>query len=224
MPSALRFPTPEIAADVLTFAHRASRGSDGAIRLTARDGTLSMTAAVLAPRTLLEPTPTIVGMRFSPVDPELICDLVVDAGTLGVSPDRPTDVALPDSAVTAAWAGVSAPRVGWERDGEVGSEVLADRARWGASAVARLVPATGLGEEAVHHARAEVWGEVDDDLAGLPRGVAFAADVLGFVGDAEQATIFRQGPWTRLSLTRGHVLVRTGVRSGLTMVRRTGLG
>ena len=51
---------------------------------------------------------------------------------------------------------------------------------------------------------------------------AFAAFALGFIAGEEQALIRRNGPWTRVSLSRGHVLVRGTVRNGLTAVRTTG--
>ena len=53
-------------------------------------------------------------------------------------------------------------------------------------------------------------------------GLAFAAFALGFIAGEEQALIRRNGPWTRVSLSRGHVLVRGTVRNGLTAVRTTG--
>ena len=74
----------------------------------------------------------------------------------------------------------------------------------------------------MHAVRASIWGAPDEDLAGLPLGVAFAAFALGFNAGEEQAVIRRTGPWTRVSLSRGHVLVRDTVRSGLTAVRTTG--
>ncbi len=51
---------------------------------------------------------------------------------------------------------------------------------------------------------------------------AFAAFALGFIAGGEEAPVRRSGAWTRVSLTRGHVLVRGPVRSGLTAVRATG--
>ena len=219
MPHELRFPDVPTASDALVFAQRAARLGDGAVRLRAQDGLLVMTSAPLAPRTLLEATPTILGMRIIAVDPEVVCDLVVDASTLRASGE--THLALPDSAVTAPWAGISPPRSGWEASGETAAARLASRAQWGIAAVAEAVP-TDAGDDVVHAVRASIWGAPDEDLAGLPLGVAFAAFALGFIAGEEQAVIRRTGPWTRVSLSRGHVLVRNTVRSGLTAVRTTG--
>lgn len=218
MSSRLLFRDAPAAADALTFAQRAARLGDGAVRLRAADGVLAMTAAPLAPRALLDTTPTILGMRFLPVDPELVCDLVVDAATLTADEAA---LVLPDSGVTAPWTGISPPRGGWETAGELTAAVLAARAQWGIAAVAESVP-TDAGEDAVRAVRATVWGADDPDLGGLPRGVAFAAFGLGFIGGDETATVRRAGMWTRLSLSRGHVLVRRQQLPGLTAVRRTG--
>lgn len=220
MSAQLLFLDSPTAADVLVFAQRAARLGDGAVRLRATGGTLAITSAPLAPQTLLESTPTVLGMRFVRVDPELECDLVVDAATLAPGDDERT-VALPDSAVTAAWAGVSPPRSGWGPAGELDAAALAARAQWGIAAVAEAVPETA-GEDVVRLVRAQVWGEPDREVAELPRGVAFAAFALGFIGGAETATVHRSGPWTRVSLRRGHVLTRTRVHTGLTEVRMTG--
>lgn len=216
----LLFPDAPTAADVLTFAQRAARLGDGAIRLKAHDGTLALTSAPLAPRTLLEQTPTVLGMRMVRVDPELVCDLVVAADAVTTSDDA-FALTLPASAVTATWAGISPPRAGWRESGEVMASTLAARAQWGIAAVAERVP-TSAGDDVVHAVRSSVWGAADDALAGLPLAVAFAAFALGFVGGDESATIRESGPWTRVSLRRGHVLVRDTTRTGLTAVRTTG--
>lgn len=216
----LLFPDAPTAADVLVFAQRAARLGDGAVRLKAEGGVLALTAAPLAPRTLLESTPTVLGMRLVRVDPELVCDLAVDAVGL-MSSDDPRALILPDSAVTATWAGVSPPRTGWSAAGEISAATLAARAQWGIAAVAEGVP-TDAGDDAVHAVRSSIWGAPDDDLAGLPLGVAFAAFALGFIVGEEAASVRRAGPWTRLTLARGHVLTRGTVRSGLTPVRATG--
>ncbi|WP_431800866.1 hypothetical protein [Microbacterium sp. bgisy203] len=220
MSQRLLFPDPATVSDVLVFAGRAVSLGDGSVRLQARDGAMALTSAPLAPRTLLESTPTVVGMRVVRTDPELVCDLVVDASTLQAS-DDPLAITLPDVAVTAPWAGVSPPRAGWSEVGALPAATLAARAQWGIAAVAEAVP-KDAGDDAVHAVRSAVWGEADDELTGLPRGAAFAAFALGFIAGEEDAVIRRAGPWTRLSLARGHVLVRQTVRSGLTAVRTTG--
>lgn len=220
MSSRLLFPDAPTASDVLVFAQRAARLGDGAVRLKAQDGVLSLSAAPLAPRSLVDTTPTVLGMRVVRVDAELVCDLAVLA-TGVVASDDPRALTLPETAVTATWAGVSPPRTGWTAAGEVSAAALATRAQWGIATVAETVP-TDAGDDAVHAVRSRVWGAPDDDLAGLPLGVAFAAFALGFIAGEESVVVRSAGPWTRLTLARGHVLTRGSVRSGLTAVRRTG--
>ena len=221
MPSPLVFADPAAAADALTFAQRATLLGDGAVRLRAHDGVMAMTSAPLAPQTLLEPTPTVLGMRFVAVDPELVCDLLVEAATL-VTGEDPNTLMLPDTAVSAMWAGISPPRAGWVTVGEVRAAALASRAQWGIASVAETLP-PNAGEEIVRSVRSAVWGPDDSELGGLPRGVAFAAYALGFIAGEEDVVVRASGPWLRLSLTRGHVLTRTTVRDGLTAVRTTGV-
>ncbi|MFJ4039021.1 hypothetical protein ACIPVB_13190 [Microbacterium sp. NPDC090007] len=221
MSARLLFPDPQAAADLLTFASRAIRLGDGAVRLRADAGVLVSTAAPLAPRGLLDTTPTVLGLRASAIDPELECDLVVDAASLLPAPDDATAVVLPDVASLPAWAGIAPPRTGWEQTDAIDASVLASRAQYGVAAVADALP-SDAGEDVVRVIRAQVWGQPDEALGGLPLGTAFAAFALGFIAGSEEAPVRRSGAWTRVSLARGHVLVRGPVRSGLTAVRTTG--
>lgn len=208
----------ETAHDALTFVSRAARASEDGVRLQADGGILAMTAAALAPQSLFDRAPTILAMRIVRADPELRCDIVVDALN---TTDDPRALALPDTGRSPSWAGIAPPRGGWTPAGVLGADVIAQRAQWGISAVAHGSPA-GSGEEAVRALRAAVWGEPDDDLAGLPRGVAFAAYAFGFISGAEQVPITVSGRWTRLAFARGHVLSRGPAAVGLTAVRPTG--
>lgn len=208
----------ESARDALTFAGRAAHVGDEGVRLQARGGTLVMTAAALAPRGLLDRTPTVLALRILHADPELECDFVVSGLA---ATDAPTELELPTEAMSPAWAGVAPPRGGWTRSGEVDAATLANRAQWGIAAVARQVP-TDAGEDAVRVVRGSVWGQPDDALGGLPLGVAFAAFSFGFIPGEERASVHTAGRWTRVSMARGHILSRGPAVSGLTAVRRTG--
>jgi len=208
----------ETAKDVLTFIGRAARISDEGVRLQAANGVLALTSAALAPQGLFDQTPTVLGMRIVHADPELQCDIVVDNVT---ATDDDARLALPETGLSPAWAGMAPPRGGWEQVADLPASVIANRAQWGISAVARGA-APGSGEEAVRALRAAIWGEPDDDLAGLPRGVAFAADALGFISGEETVPVTRSGRWSRLAFRRGHVLARGPVATGLTAVRGTG--
>lgn len=221
MPPRLLLADPESAADALTFAGRAARFTVEGIRLQASGGVLAMTAAPLAPRGLGDATPTVLALRSLAADPELVCDLVVEASALSLSADDRSALDLPETALSPAWAGIAPPRSGWAARPGVEASTLAAKAQGGIARVADAVP-TDAGEDAVRAVRAAVWGAPDDELGGLPLGVAFAALSLGFISGSETARVFANGPWTRVSLTRGHVLVRGPLVAGLTPVRRTG--
>ncbi|HKP07403.1 MAG TPA: hypothetical protein VJU58_09145 [Microbacterium sp.] len=212
---------PESAADALTFAGRAARFTVEGVRLQASRGVLAMTAAPLAPRGFGDPTPTVLALRSLGADPELVCDLVVEASALSATDDDPRALLLPETALSPAWAGITPPRGGWDVRPGIEASTLAAKAQGGIARVADTVP-TDAGEDVVRTVRAAVWGAPDEELGGLPLGVAFAALSLGFISGGETARVFASGPWTRVSLTRGHVLVRGPVATGLTPVRRTG--
>lgn len=222
MSQRLIFGDAPAAADALTFAGRSARVGDGAVRLSASDGTLIMTCAPFAPRGLFDSTPTVLAMRALPVDPELVCDLVVEASELVGADDSADQLRLPETALSPSWAGVSPPRGGWVLTAGIPASVLASRAQWGIAAVARALP-QDPGEDAVRAVRASVWGLPDDALGGLPLGVAFAAFTLGFIGGEEDAAVRTSGSWTRVSLRRGHIIVRGPARVGMSAVRATGL-
>lgn len=219
MPHPLLLADAETSKDVLTFAGRSARISDEGVRLQASNGVLALTAAALSPHGLFDQTPTILAMRIVHADPELECDIVVDSLTQNTEDARVLD--LPDTGLSPAWAGIAPPRGAWQPSAELPASLIAQRAQWGISAVAHGA-APGAGEEAVRALRAAIWGEPDEDLGGIPRGAAFAADAFGFISGEEQVKVMTSGRWTRLAFRRGHVLLRGPVAMGLTAVRGTG--
>lgn len=221
MPPRLLLADPASAADAVTFAGRAARFTDEGVRLQAAGGVLAMTAAPLAPRGLGDATPTVLAMRTLAADPELVCDLVVEASALSAAPGEPSALQLPETALSPSWAGIAPPRSGWTRRDDIEASALAAKAQGGIARVADSVP-TDAGEDVVRAVRAAVWGAPDDELGGLPLGAAFAALSMGFISGSESARVYVSGPWTRVTLERGHVLVRGPVAVGLTPVRRTG--
>lgn len=219
MPHQLLLADPETSKDVLTFIGRATRISDEGVRLQAAGGVLALTGAALSPHGLFDQTPTVLAMRIVQADPELECDVVVASLTADEQDDRA--LVLPETGLSPAWAGIAPPRGQWTAESNLAASVIAQRAQWGISAVARGAT-PGSGEEAVRALRAAIWGEPDEDLGGLPRGVAFAADAFGFISGEEDVPVMRSGRWTRLAFRRGHVLARGPVATGLTAVRGTG--
>jgi hypothetical protein len=146
--------------------------------------------------------------------------VVVEASALTPAAD-PAAVELPATGLAPAWAGIAPPRSGWSPLPGLAASTLASRAQWGIASVAQAMP-QNPGEDAVRAVRATVWGAPDDALGGLPLGVAFAAFALGFIVGEETAPVLAAGPWTRISLTRGHLIVRGPARIGMTEVRPTG--
>lgn len=218
MPHQLVLADSDTSKDVLTFLGRAMRISDEGVRLQAANGVLALTAAALAPHGLFDQTPTVLAMRIVQVDPELECDVVVSSLS---ATDDDRVLGFPETGLSPAWAGVAPPRGQWQATSSLAASVIAQRAQWGISAVARGA-SPGSGEEAVRALRAAIWGEPDEDLGGLPRGVAFAADAFGFISGEEDVVVMTSGRWTRLAFRRGHVLARGPVATGLTAVRGTG--
>ena len=138
MSTPLNLADPETAVDAQTFASRAARVGDGAVRLRASGGILVMSCAPIAPRGILDTAPTILGVRALAADPELVCDLVVDGASLRA---HGVTLELPDAGVRAAWAGISPPVSGWTVTGEIASTDLAAAAHRGMEEVATSVRA-----------------------------------------------------------------------------------
>jgi hypothetical protein len=216
--------------DLSVFLGRAGRVDDGSVRLIASSGVLAAYVGVLYPAGILDRSPTVLALRAFGLPRSERFDVVVPiramldrlARATGEVADRaetdPVELALPVESGTATWAGISPPRSGWRAHGELGggvaSETLERAARDGIDEIARVIP-SGTGEQIVGRVRSEVWGRDVDGAPGLPAGAAFAAYSLGFLGAADAALVYENGPWLRLSTSRGHVLVR---RAGGTLL------
>ena len=207
-----RFADPRDLADLRTFATRAKSIDDGAIRLQAAGPVLAAYVCVLRPRGLGESTPTILGLRTmglaEPSSVDVTVPLAAVLDRLARAGENDAELPVPPSTITESWAGVGAPRGGWELIGSVPDDELRQAAEAGISEVAGIVP-DKPGALIVNNARAAVWGRELEGRSGLPAGAAFAALALGFLGDDEQR-LYRAGRWFRLSGSRGHVLARTG--------------
>ncbi|OUE21830.1 hypothetical protein BFL36_10750 [Clavibacter michiganensis] len=215
--------------DLQTFLGRSARVDDGAVRLIGSGGVLAVYTSVLQPAGLLDRAPTVLGLRTfaaetqAPVDSVVPIRALLDRlarleGPATGSPEEPVGVLVPPDTATAPWAGISPPRVGWERLADAPAAALRTAARAGIDEVAAAVP-TGIGEQIVSRVRGEVWGRPVDGAPDVLAGGAFAAYSLGFLGpdpapdavaDDEEppVAVLRTGPWTRLTTARGHVLVR----------------
>jgi hypothetical protein len=211
----LRFTDSRDLADLRTFATRAKSIDDGAVRLQASGPVLAAYVCVLRPRILGEATPTILGLRTMalarPVEIDVTVPLSAVLDRLARASSDDVDLPLPPVTVSESWAGIGAPRGGWELLGTLQDAALRQSAGAGITEVAAIMP-DKPGALIVNNARAAVWGRELPGAGGLPAGAAFAALTLGFLADGEQK-LYRAGRWFRLSGTRGHVLARTG--SGL---------
>ena len=208
----LQFTDPRDLADLRTFATRARSIDDGAIRLQAAGQVLAAYVCVLRPRLLGEGTPTILGLRTmalaQPAETDVTVPLSAVLDRLARAGENDVELPLPPVNVTESWAGVGAPRGGWELVGGLKDRELRAAAEAGITEVAAIMP-DKPGALIVNNARATVWGRELPGADGLPAGAAFAALTLGFLADGEQQ-LYRAGRWFRLSGSRGHVLARTG--------------
>ncbi|MGK0720958.1 hypothetical protein [Leucobacter sp. W1478] len=112
---------------------------------------------------------------------------------------------LPDMTVSAAWAGILPPTSGWQPVGAIDAPSLVTVAQEGIARVSGSLPADA-GDPVVRQVRRAVWGA--EIAPGVPAAAAFAAEVLGFLSGEPVATVASTLTWTRLSTSRGHVLVR----------------
>lgn len=216
---------PQVLADLRTFVIRARAADDGAVRLQAVGSVLAAYVCVLRPRALGEDTPTVLGMRTMPLAEPARLDTAVSLASvsdrLARMSDTDTVFSVPPTTVTESWTGIGAPRSGWERGEDVPFRLLEQAAHRGIREVAALVPASS-GAPVVNTARGAVWGQrLPDTDAVIPAGTAFAALTLGFLPggagdnpDNGAAAVFHSGRWTRLSMPRGHVLVRSAAVLG----------
>jgi hypothetical protein len=204
-------------SDLIVFLSRSGRVLDGSTRLIGSDGVLAVYTAILYPRGLLDASPTVLGLRTFALQESVDLDKVVPVRSLlerlkrlestMIDPTLPVLVTVPLEVNTVTWAGISPPKGGWEPHGQTPAAHLEAAARAGIDEVAAALP-EGTGELIVERVRSEVWGRQVDGLEFVPTGAGFAAFSLGFLAADEPVQLYESGLWTRLSTSRGHVLVR----------------
>lgn len=203
---------PHIVSDLRTYVGRARAAEDGAVRLQAVGKVLAAYVCILAPRVLGESVPTVLGLRTMPLAQPAQLDTTVSLASVADRLARMTaqdaDLSVPPTTVTEIWAGVLPPRQGWYREGTVSTDLLLSAASAGIREVAETVPHSP-GALVVNNARGIIWSRpVPGAPADLRAGAAFGAYALGFLAPGEEATVFTNGRWSRLSTTGGHILVR----------------
>ncbi len=207
---------PTATADLDTYLGRAAAVQDASVRVIVEGGVLAVYAPVLQPASLLDDSATVLGLRvFGVQDPGEAIDTIVPIASLRARAAAATaveegfELGMPTPVYSVTWAGVVPPRGGWAPIGEVSTALLATAATEGIAEVAQALPANA-GEPVVRSVRGLVWNAPVPGAESLPKGAALAAHALGFLPPSgeEIGTIHEVGPWTRLSLRRGHVLVK----------------
>lgn len=182
---------------------------------------------VLGMRTLRLQNPALDGLdavvearalldRFARLEEPRPLDLLEQGSGLVDGPVPGIDV--PPAEVRVPWAGIAPPRGPWEPVGTVSASSLRAAADTGIEEIAKGAP-EGSGGHAVDALRRRVWARTALEVAStqdgpspasvpVVAGAAFGAHVLGFLPQSGQATLLRSGPWTRLTLPGGHILVR----------------
>lgn len=227
MSTAFRLPDSLSLDDLHTFLGRAAAVDDGAARLigspSASGGVLAAYVGILAPSGILDQGPTVLGLRTyalagaeQPFDEVVPLRAMIERTTKlrndVVDPTAAVQVPLPPAVIAASWAAISPPRGGWGARPALSAETLEAVAKAGIEEVAAVIPA-GTGEQIVQRVRSGVWSREVEGAPDVPAGAAFALLTLGFLAPDEVVRVFTAGPWTRLSTSRGHVLVKR--RGGL---------
>ena len=217
MNDAFTLPDSLSLSDLATYLGRAGRVEDGSVRLIAGSGVLAVYVAVFYPMGLLDSSPTVLGLRTFQLDDAPEFDAVVPVRSLKerlvrlqndvVDPTAPVTVTLPIEVATVTWAAISPPRGGWVPQGAADAPALDAAATAGIDEIAAALP-ENAGEQIVHRVRSEVWSRPVDGVESVPAGAAFAALSLGFLGEGEAVSLYETGAWTRLTTSRGHVLVK----------------
>ncbi|MEU4206626.1 transcriptional regulator [Rothia terrae] len=201
--------------DLATFFSRARAvDSQVAVKLLSRGKALAAYVAVLAPATLLDAMPTVLGMRAVPLENSAHIDTVVEASALldrlARIEDEGLKLTLPPVTVNAAWAGITPPLSGWQLQGSIDAETLRRTAKEGMDAVDQALP-QNPGHAVLDTVRSRIWSS---PLPGfempIPAGVAFAAEVLGFLPSKsmDAVSVYTADGWVRLNAPGGYVLAR----------------
>ena len=218
--------------DLNTFMSRAATLGCEHVRVSAHGTALVVSVAVITRASLLDTTPTILGVRVFELATESALDRVVLVRALTDRLARgELTIPLPPASPGVGWSGTAPPGGGWAPLGTIFERDLERAAREG---IAEVASVSGKGALIVARVRTEVWSrqcefasETSTDstdaqaMSGqevsAPAGVALAAFGLGFLtpdADAETARsvarvrVSHAANWIRFTTERGHVIVR----------------
>lgn len=201
--------------DLRIYLERLQRSGQAEVRLVVRGSVLAVFGCTQAPNTLLDPLPVVLVLRSFSLAPDPaavqadiditvlgrgLLDRIARMGLLGLM------LELPDTSVTAAWAGVLPPVSGWEPAGVIDGPSLTAVANQGIERVAEALPESP-GDAVVRKVRESVWGA--EIAPGVPAAAAFAAEVMGFLTEESSVRVARSMTWMRFDTSRGQVLVRS---------------
>lgn len=201
--------------DLRVFLERALRVGEAEVRLVSRDTVLAVYGCVQTAAGLLDQTPVVLVMRAVqlraapevPVDATVqarsLLDRIARMGIIGL------DLEVPEVRTNAAWAGVLPPIAGWQPLGALDVASLQQVATEGIQRVAAALP-QNPGEAVARTVRNSVWSI--PIAPGVPAIAAFAAESMGFTGADQTASLSQTQTWLRISTSRGHVLIRRGLR------------
>jgi len=175
----LTFADPDDLADLATFIARAKRvDPEGAVRLVGHDDLLVVQVCPLSGVGGID----VIGMRVwrlaeaAPVDTTVPLAAITDR----LAHDATRLPVPPVAVLGAAWAGIAPPRSGWQPVGKVSLDELREAAEAGIAEVAAT--AGGVPPKAAAEYRGRVWSRDLPGRPGVPAGMAFVAEALGFLG------------------------------------------
>ncbi|MEN9714120.1 MAG: hypothetical protein RLZZ164_784 [Actinomycetota bacterium] len=203
------------ARDLQSFLSRAKRlDPEGLVRLSAFGRLLAAYVAPIFAVGLMDESPTVIGMRTSELTKDAEIETMVPISAVLDRLARVLDsgateylIELPESSARAAWAGISAPRSGWQEVGSITEAELTELARAGIKEVQDTLP-TSVGGPIAARIRGEIWGRGVAQYTKVPTGAAFVIAGLGFLTEHEVVPIYEADRWVRLSSEFGHVLAR----------------
>jgi hypothetical protein len=203
----LSFADSQSLNDIRIFLQRVAAVGYGQALLVARDRVLAVFGCTSAPTSLLDPSPTVLGMRACEIVEPAQLNMLVEIRALADRFARSdgSSLSVPPTEVTAVWAGVQPPTSGWRRSGRIDAGSLREVAEQGSARVSELLP-DQPGAAVVEQVRARVWNA--EIIPGIPAGAAFAMDALGFLGRSSQIQLSEAPGWARLVSEDGQVLVR----------------
>lgn len=201
-------------ADLTTFMSRAATLGCEHVRLSAHGNALVASVAVLTRASLLDTTPVVLGVRvFELATPSNLDRVILVRALADRLAHADVTLPMPPAVPGVSWSGVAPPSGGWLPAGKISETELEAIAREG---IAEVASVSGNGTLIVARVRTEVWSRMRH-FSGIdvPAGVAFAAYGLGFLAaeansspEPAGVSVSRTANWTRLSTSRGHVLLR----------------